>query len=132
MDNPCLHSEDINVLGNTTTYTHKAAGGTKYSVQIASKSIHSKKQSPFTEELSVETLSKKPHKPKILDISSDDSGTVHVDYDYPCPFTGPTEFKVLVECQKSSKCDSNHFQNMDYLNLRENFFLVSHFLTVKE
>ena len=128
MDNPCFHSEDINVLGNATTYSHKAMAGTKYTVQISSKSNHSEKQSPFTEILDVETLSKRPHRPKILDISSDNFGIIHVDYDYPCPYTGPTHFKMNVECQKDAQCKSNHFEKMDYINLGERVFQVSHIL----
>ena len=89
----------------------------RYTVQLAAKTQQSH-QSPFSKPLYITTTSSKPHIPKIQSISTDYSGSVLIAFDYPCPYTGPTKFKIKVECQIDNDCDSDHLDEVDF-SIRE-------------
>ena len=89
----------------------------RYTVQLAAKTQQSH-QSPFSKPLYITTTSSKPHIPKIQSISTDYSGSVLITFDYPCPYTGPTKFKIKVECQIDNDCDSDHLDEVDF-SIRE-------------
>ena len=91
-------------------------------MQIASKSHFNGHQiRNFSKELEIETLPTKPNMPKVIDVTRDKTNieAVLIEYEYPCPYTGPTHFKLKVECQMDSDCQANHFEMMEYKNTRE-------------
>ena len=69
--------------------------------------------------MNITTVSAKPHVPRVQSISPDLSGAVLVSFDYPCPYTGPTEFRAKVECQEDFGCDSDLLHDSDFDNFKE-------------
>ena len=78
----------------------------------------------MTKPIEVVTLSSKPNKPKITFVSQEDSGDLLVYFDYPCPHTGPTYFKLLVKCQVDSFCENDHFDYTKYDSIEEGLIKV--------
>eukprot|EP00092_Neocalanus_flemingeri_P029036 GFUD01031522.1.p1 GENE.GFUD01031522.1~~GFUD01031522.1.p1 ORF type:complete len:2660 (+),score=730.01 GFUD01031522.1:322-8301(+) len=122
MKYPCLHAEDITVGSNNTSYRHQATPGTKYTVQVSAKTRHPT-YGPPSDMTVVQTLSEKPHKPKILRAEKTITGSVLLEFDYPCPHTGPTLFEVHYYCNMT-KCESEHFQETEKIIKSARFFEV--------
>ena len=78
----------------------------------------------MTKPIEVETLSSKPNKPKITYLSQEDNGDLLVYFDYPCPYTGATFFKLSVKCQVDSVCDNDHFDDTKYESIEEGLIKV--------
>ena len=91
----------------------------RYSIQVAAKFHHGDYHSSFSKPLDIRTVSAKPHVPRIQSIAPDLSGAVLVSFDYPCPYTGPTEFRAKVECQEEFGCGADLIRDSDFENFKE-------------
>ena len=91
---------------------------------MSAKTLNSNISSASTKKLHVETLSSKPNVPVITESQIGNNGTILVKYDYPCPYTGPTSFRLKIECQADSSCSNNHLDNTQIRNVQEGSIMV--------
>ena len=89
----CSYSDVIIVDTNTTSYRHSAVPGTKYFATVSART-RNPESGPTSDTVVAVTLSEKPHKPRVLRAEKTITGSVLLEYDYPCPHTGPTLFDV--------------------------------------
>ena len=94
---------------------------------MSAKTHHSNISSPSTREIDVETLSSKPNRPVITETQIENDGTVLVKYDYPCPYTGPTSFRLNIQCQMDSPCAKDHLDNTQIKNIQDGSILVANY-----
>ena len=118
----CQYSENITISGNSTSYRHSAVPGTKYFAQISAKT-RNPKLGPPSDVQSTVTMSVKPHKPEILRVQKSMTGSVLIEYDYPCPHTGPTHFDIHYYCNFSD-CNADQAQKTEKLARGNRFFEV--------
>ncbi len=74
----------------------KLAPWTTYEVRIAARTEHPD-FGHYSKPISFKTSSSEPNKPEILKISQSKTGGLVINFDYPCPMTGPTEFNAHFE-----------------------------------
>ena len=89
----------------------------RYTLQLEAISHHWDYKSSSSKSMEITTFSAKPNIPKIKSISTSTSGGVFITFDYPCPYTGLTEFRTKVECEVKNDCDDLH--DLDFVSLKE-------------
>ena len=104
----CPPPEEVSVPASQTSYRHPARPGTRYTVSVSGVRGAARLLTNLSSPLVVETVPGRPRSPAIRRVESRGHATLRGHFDYPCPRTGPTEFRLVTDCHATNlSCITN-------------------------
>ena len=93
----CTPDESTVITDGTEETITKLTAWTHYEISVAAKTKHPE-YGPFSQPIRLKTLPGKPKVPEILgEPSQTKRGGIMIEFNYPCPLTGPTAFFARYE-----------------------------------